>query len=299
MADITLLDGSIGQELVHRHKAPPTPLWSSSVMLEDPGLVGALHAEYFAAGASVATTNSYALLPDRLRGTPLEDRLGALLGAAADQARAARDGHGAGRVAGSLGPLGASYRTDLDPPAEEACARYEPVIGGLDPMVDLLIAETVASVAQARNVTAALGRFASKPAWLAFTVDDEDGTRLRSGEPLSALEDVVKAAGIEAVLINCSRPEVVDAGLELLARFGLPFGAYANGFTAIAPAFLEDRPTVDVLAARTDLGPAAYAEFAMGWVGRGATIVGGCCEVGPDHIAELARRLRAAGHRIV
>jgi homocysteine S-methyltransferase len=37
----------------------------------------------------------------------------------------------------------------------------------------------------------------------------------------------------------------------------------------------------------------------MGWVDQGATIVGGCCEVGPDHIAELARRLRAAGHDLV
>jgi homocysteine S-methyltransferase len=37
----------------------------------------------------------------------------------------------------------------------------------------------------------------------------------------------------------------------------------------------------------------------MGWVDAGATIVGGCCEVGPAHIAELARRLTAAGHKIV
>ncbi|MEX0305471.1 MAG: homocysteine S-methyltransferase family protein, partial [Leisingera sp.] len=48
-----------------------------------------------------------------------------------------------------------------------------------------------------------------------------------------------------------------------------------------------------------DLGPKAYAEFAMGWTAQGATIVGGCCEVGPEHIAELACQLRAAGHRIV
>jgi S-methylmethionine-dependent homocysteine/selenocysteine methylase len=37
----------------------------------------------------------------------------------------------------------------------------------------------------------------------------------------------------------------------------------------------------------------------MGWVAQGATIVGGCCEVGPDHIAELASQLRATGHQII
>ena len=41
------------------------------------------------------------------------------------------------------------------------------------------------------------------------------------------------------------------------------------------------------------------AFFVMGWVAAGATIVGGCCETGPAHIAEIARRLRAGGYRIV
>jgi homocysteine S-methyltransferase len=31
----------------------------------------------------------------------------------------------------------------------------------------------------------------------------------------------------------------------------------------------------------------------------GATIIGGCCETTPAHIAEIAQRLVAAGHRIV
>mgnify|MGYP003868039337 FL=1 len=49
---------------------------------------------------------------------------------------------------------------------------------------------------------------------------------------------------------------------------------------------------------RRDLGPETYANFVMGWVNQGATIVGGCCEVGPAHITEVARRLREAGHEI-
>jgi homocysteine S-methyltransferase len=57
--------------------------------------------------------------------------------------------------------------------------------------------------------------------------------------------------------------------------------------------------TVDMLSAREDLGPAVIADFAIGWVDQGATIVGGCCEVGPAHIAEIARRLTAAGYEII
>jgi homocysteine S-methyltransferase len=37
----------------------------------------------------------------------------------------------------------------------------------------------------------------------------------------------------------------------------------------------------------------------MKWIRQGATIIGGCCEVGPAHIAEVANRIRAAGYEIV
>ena len=63
--------------------------------------------------------------------------------------------------------------------------------------------------------------------------------------------------------------------------------------------FLKDNPTVDVLHARPEMTPARYADFALRWVDIGATIIGGCCETTPAHIAEIARRLKAEGHRIV
>jgi S-methylmethionine-dependent homocysteine/selenocysteine methylase len=56
---------------------------------------------------------------------------------------------------------------------------------------------------------------------------------------------------------------------------------------------------VDKLASRTDLGPAAYAEHALGWIEQGSTVVGGCCEVGPAHIAALAKLLTDKGYRLV
>jgi homocysteine S-methyltransferase len=89
------------------------------------------------------------------------------------------------------------------------------------------------------------------------------------------------------------------AALAEVSRFGLPFGAYANGFTHISDDFKADAPNVNMLHHRHDLTPELYADFAMGWIAQGATIVGGCCEVGPAHIAHLARVLRAAGHQIV
>ncbi|WP_216601532.1 homocysteine S-methyltransferase family protein [Vreelandella azerica] len=56
---------------------------------------------------------------------------------------------------------------------------------------------------------------------------------------------------------------------------------------------------MDKLTSRKDLGPAAYAEIALGWIKQGATLVGGCCEVGPAHIAALALRLADEGYPLV
>jgi S-methylmethionine-dependent homocysteine/selenocysteine methylase len=298
MTNISLLDGSIGQELVKRSGNRATPLWSTRVMMDQPDLVGAVHSDYFAVGSTIATTNTYALHRSRLEDIGMQDQVPALIDTAVAQAEIARERYGNGRIAGSLGPLLASYRPDLNPDPSEASLKFGELVQLMAPRVDLFLIETVSSVQEAQGALMATAGN-GKPVWLALSVKDDDGTRLRSGEPLGDIEPLLEQFAPEAVLLNCSRPEAISAGLEIVKGFGRRFGAYANGFTHISPEFLKDRPSVDALQARSDLGPAEYADFAMGWVEQGATIVGGCCEVGPDHIAELARRLRAAEHVIV
>lgn len=297
MSKIVLLDGGMGQELLKRSGDEPTPLWATQVMIDHPGLVQAIHADYFAAGATVATTNTYAIHHDRLLRYEMDDRFGELHRMALGEARAARDVHGSGRIAGSIGPLGASYRTDLLPPHSEAMAKYAEIARLLSPDVDVILCETVASLDAAR--AALEGALAGdKPIWLAVTVDDEDGSKLRSGEPVSEV-CAIASDGASAVLANCSAPEAMASALALIGKCGMPFGAYANAFTQITKAFLKIGATVDELEPRRDMGPENYARFAMQWVDMGATIIGGCCETGPAHIAAIAKALRAAGHEIV
>ncbi len=290
MTDIILLDGSMGQELVRRAGDSPTPLWSTQVMIDHPGMVASVHADYRKAGATVHTTNTYTIHHDRLEGTGLEGQFLALHMAAMKEAS------GMGVLAGSIGPLIASFRPDIHPPHDIALPLYAEVATIIAPHVDLILCETVASVAHAKAVLEA-ATATGKPVWLSLTVDDVDGTRLRSGEPLTDVLPIAQNA--TAILINCALPEAITASMDILAKGNLPFGAYANGFTKISAAFLETKATVDTLTARQDLDPEAYAAFAMKWIDQGATIVGGCCEVGPAHIAKMAETITAAGHRIV
>jgi S-methylmethionine-dependent homocysteine/selenocysteine methylase len=293
---ITLLDGGMGQELLARSGDAPTPLWSTQVMMDHPGLVAAVHADYFAAGAGVATTNTYAIHRDRLDRAGVGDRFAALHDQALSEAGEARAQAGRGRIAGSLGPLVASYRPETHPPKSQAVPLYAEIAALMKGRVDLILCETVASYAHADAILDGAAA-AGVPVWLSVTVDDHDGSLLRSGEPVAGLAGVADGRAA-ALLANCSAPEAMARAVDALLLSGLPVGAYANGFTMITKDFLKDAPTVDALQARPEMTPALYAQFALGWVRQGATIVGGCCETTPAHIAETARVLTAEGYAL-
>lgn len=288
--EITILDGGMGQELVRR-AGQATPLWALKALLDAPDLVKAVHEDFFAAGADVATTNTYAVLPDRLAAHGLSERIGELIEKSCRLAAQARDAAGHGLVAGSLGPLGFSYQTENVPPPEEAAEIYANIARYHAPIVDVLIIETMSSIDQAKGALMGAG-LAGMPIWLALSVDDNDGTKLRSQEKLADIAPLITEFAPDRVLLNCSRPEAVSTGLPILAKLHPHVGAYANGFTRIADGFNKIGATTDLLNARQDLSPAAYAAFAQDWVSAGARTVGGCCEVGPSHIAALAKCLR-------
>lgn len=284
----------MGQELIHRYGQPPTPLWSTHVMMHKPDLVGDIHDDYFRSGADVATTNSYAIHRDRLQradaknGSNLEAEFEALHRTACEIAQRSRDKNGGGRIAGSLGPLGFSYRPDLHIPPEQAAELFGEIAKIQEPYVDLHLIETASSFEHAKG--ALMGAAVSaKPVWLGISVMDNDGTKLRSGEDLAQIKTLVREMNPDALLINCSTPEAVSASIPLICDLDIPFGAYANGFTFITSSFKKNE-TVDNLEARTDLSPEKYADFCQTWVNHGATILGGCCEVGPAHIAEMKKR---------
>ncbi len=296
MNEIVLLDGGMGQELIARSSQPPHPLWSAKVMLDEPDIVRAVHKDYLDAGATVLTLNTYSVTPERLAKAGLGDMFKPLQKVAIELAKSAIEETGAGAaIAGCLPPLVASYRPDVALPYEEAKDIYRRIAAEQADDVDLFLAETLSSVEEVRAATDAIVE-TGKPAWIAMTMQDGGTAQLRSGEPLKEGVSMAVECGAGAVLANCSWPETLSTGLDDLAAFGLPYGAYANGFTSIDA--LLPGGTVDRLEARRDLDPQRYCQWAMACIEHGASIIGGCCEVGPAHIAEIAHQLSTAGHNL-
>ena len=296
---ITILDGGMGREL-QRIGAPfRQPEWSALALIEAPEFVLRAHGAFVAAQADVITANSYAVVPFHVgeerfwaQGGELADRAGRLAREAADADKA----RGV-KVAGSIPPLFGSYRPDLFD-AGRASALLEVLVSGLAPHVDHWLAETQSSLAEVRAVGKALAD-QGKPIWFSFTLEDEAedaaaAPRLRSGEPVAAAATLAAELGAAALLFNCSQPEVMGPAVrtahEALSRHcaSLAIGVYANAF----PPQPKDATANDGLdELRGDLTPPAYLEWARRWVDDGATIVGGCCGIGPDHIARLAEAL--------
>ena len=291
---IVLLDGGMGQELIHRSKQPPSPLWSAKVMMDEPEIVEAVHREYIEAGAKVLTLNAYSATPERLARDASEDLFKPLQAKSIEIAKAAR-GKNAVTIAGCLTPLVGSYDPQFAPEFEIWLETYRRIVAEQKDHVDVFLCETLSSIKEVKAAVQAAAE-SRKPVWCGMSVKDEDGTKLRSGESLEEAAQAAKNAGASAVLINCSWPEAVTQGQAALAKTGLPHGGYANGFTKADN--LQIGTTVSGLTARNDLSPDQYAVHAKAWIAAGASIVGGCCEVGPAHIKRLAEVLVESGHTI-
>ena len=301
MHDITVLDGGMGRELARIGAPFRQPEWSALALMEAPHYVSLAHDAFVAAGADVITAHSYAVVPFHI-GEERFRRDGVALAALAGQlARQAADRAGRPvRVAGSLPPTGGSYRPDLFD-AARADAILATLVDGLDPYVDLWLAETQSLTDEIGAVRRALGGN-PKPLWVSFTLRDDVDARaapvLRSGQSLDEAIEAAVSAHASALLFNCSQPEAMGAAIDAvhrtLARSGttLAIGAYANAF---APQRADARANEELDSLRGDIDPPGYAKWARQWLALGAQIVGGCCGLGPGHIAAVRDAVDARG----
>ncbi len=292
---VIVLDGGMGKHL-ERSGAPfRQPEWSALALLEDPASVRRAHGDFIEAGADVIIANTYAVVPFHLgdhrftdRGRELAELSGRLAREAADAALPGRHV----RVAGSLPPLFGSYEPERFRPAE-APPIYDMLVEAQSPYVDLWIGETVSSIAESEAIIAAVDRHdAEGELWMSFTVPDDppgDVVRLRSGETVAEAVAAVEHR-VDAILFNCSPPEAIGVALghlrEALADNprDICVGAYANAFEPKGDGYAANEV---VLGRRDDLTPAQYHDICAGWVAAGATILGGCCQMFPEHIAAL------------
>ncbi|MBV9346072.1 MAG: homocysteine S-methyltransferase family protein [Gammaproteobacteria bacterium] len=298
---ILLLDGGTGRELLRRGAPFRQPEWSALALMEGPAFVSEVHRSYIRAGAQVITTNSYALVPFHIgpdRFARDGSRLAALAGSLAREA--ADEAPGPVRVAGSLPPVCGSYRPDLFD-VDEARPVLARLVAALEPYVDLWLSETVSSGAEMELMQERVSH-SRHPWWVSYTLADEPTSsaepQLRSGESVTMAVAHAAQRGAQAVLFNCCQPEVIARAmpaarrtLDATATADVRLGGYANAF---APQGQTAAANAGLSALRADLDPPQYLRWVWQWLRDGADTVGGCCGVGPEHIAMIQEALGRA-----
>jgi len=181
---VILLDGGMGQELLHRGASGNDAMWSGWALVEAPDAVRAVHRDYVAAGADVITTNTYVTTRPRMEAYGIPERFEELNERAATICReVANEAAREVKVAGSLPPQFASYQVDLPVGEDELSTMYAEQATILAPFCDLLLTETLSSVMECRAAVRG-ARSTGLPVWMGCTLADHGADTLRSGETI-------------------------------------------------------------------------------------------------------------------
>ena len=295
---VVVIDGGLATELEAAGHVLDDHLWSARLLADEPEAIVEAHLAYFRAGARVAITSSYQATFEGFASRGIDRAAAAALlarsVAVADEARrryraeVAPADPGPLLVAASIGPYGAhladgsEYRGGygLDRVALRAFHRERlEVLWDAGP--DLLACETIPELVEVEALADLLHEVGA-PAWLAVSCADEG--HLRDGSPVEAAAAIAAATPeVVAVGVNCTAPEHV-AGLvaRIRATTGKPIVVYPNSGEGWDPATATWLPAT---------GPDVDVDAARAWIAAGARLVGGCCRVGPDRIAQLASAL--------
>jgi S-methylmethionine-dependent homocysteine/selenocysteine methylase/SAM-dependent methyltransferase len=292
-----LLDGGTGTELPprrHEARALDERLWGTQALLDDPEAVLGVHRRYVDAGCDVICTNTWGLPSALLEDGPrLWDSTRPVhwMDVARRGVRLARR---AAEEAGRAGECAVAFSLngDVDSPQGAETVRLLARVFADEPP-DLVLVETVAMLRPSLDATVERLLETGLPLWLSFR-RCRHGLCGVYGEHWGGPEgdDFGRAArrfeemGVAALLVNCIPPDHVDGMVSYLRDFtDLPLGAYPNLGYLTNEGWRQD----------PGVSGAEYAEMALRWREEGAQIVGGCCGVGPEHIA--AARERLAGTR--
>ncbi len=291
-------DGAWGTELLKRG-APPgacLELWG----LAHEGALRDIAMGYLSAGADLVETNSFGANRFRLRTYGLEDRVAELNEAAARLGRGAVDDWAAGDgrsaeasasgreiwLLGSMGPSGLQWSAASPEDLALAFAMQARAlaVGG----VDALCIETMMDAREAAVAVRAAKESTGLEAVCSYSfVLGPDGiARTIAGQGLREAITAALAAGADIVGANCGRgfeetlavlPQIGDALRELGSR--APIMVSPNAGLPIAGGGAMAYPGA----------PGAMERFARAAIASGASIVGGCCGTGPEHVRAIRR----------
>lgn len=287
-----ILDGGTGTDIQRRGAPMSGETWCADVNLTHPEIVQMVHEDYIRVGADVICANTFATsaLSFNVYGRDEELlKIDATAVAIAKKAAAGTQVAVAGSIS-TMRPVAAgSDRTLKDvewtePEARELFRRKAEnlAVTGIDLiMMEMMRDEDYSLFATETAMATGL------PVWVGISVERrKDGKLSGFGRNDQLLDDIARAlsaTGPAAMSIMHTSPNDTDEALQILRKYwDGPLGAYPECGYFKSP----DWQFVDVIA------PDDLVAKARDWQKLGVSIFGGCCGLGPSHIAALAKEFK-------
>ena len=297
--DPIILDGGIGTELERLGAPMDHEAWCAVALESHPQLVRDVHRSYIDAGADIITVNTYAATRHALTNGGIEENFTSWNKLAVQLARETLDASEVDRnilIAGSVSNFGHFNDQYTDKQLAPNFRDQAEIL--IENGVDFIILESLG--AKTSTIVTALNAISEfgVPIWVAVScAEDHDSgqlflgieeSRIDSHRPLAHQElgeaiDTIMATAGSALLVMHSTVDTTLPALQLMqSHYDGLRGAYPNAGYWLRPewAFVDQ------------ISPQNYLERARKWLDTGARIVGGCCGIGPDHIAALSKGLR-------
>ena len=285
--DIVVIDGGMGTELERRGVPMHSETWAGAALVEHPEAVVDVHAEFIRAGAEVIITNTFGASPLMLEAMGYGERAEAIIRGSVDLARRARDRVGRNvAIAGSIstmapgGDLSRPGNRQSDDEIADSLGRMARALA--DGCCDLIALEMMRD-ARCAPIAMQSARDTGLPVWLglACTQDKDSGDLVAFDVPENRFVDTLAATlplEPDLVCVMHSDVDVTDIAIDIVKQhWNGPLGVYPESGYFEMPHWRF----VDVIA------PDALVARAHTWAGQGVTLFGGCCGLGPEHIAAL------------
>jgi len=293
-----ILDGGMGQELLAKGLVSKGTLWSASGLIEEENnqLVIDTHLEFINAGADVIVTNSFSTRRVRMQQNKVLNLFNFANQKAGELAIKAKEISKKNvLIAGSLPAQNDTYQVDnRERKIIEKDFFDQAII--IAPYIDFFYLDVISSGKElelALNVIEKL----NKPVLVGLHIK-KDG-KLPSKETITEVVKKYKDDNWLGVVTACVSLEIIEKTIHENSKLDIPFGFKANlwgkeeplpqkNFNIAKFNEIGTNPNI-ALGVRKDITSKIFYDFSKKIMEKGATILGGCCETGPDHIREISK----------
>ena len=292
-----ILDGGMGQELIHRGLKPKGTLWSAHALIDKDyhQMVIDTHLAFINAGAEVIVTATFTARRFRLIQNDCEQYFEKINTKAVELALKARDiSKKEVLIAGGLPNQNQTYSADLGEDLDSIEKNFFDQAKFLNNGIDFFYLDVLSSGMECEIALKSIESF-NLPVLVGIHLR-ENGL-LPSGEKINDIVEKYKNNKWLGVVVACVSPKAYEVAVKNLQQLDLPYGFKLNAFKEIPEGYTvaskdqwgnAGNPTT-ILGVNTDLNESKFYEYVKKFKENGATILGGCCEIGPSHIREIAK----------